>query len=88
MCESKGAYQLHGKLTLISAFVFSTYVDSTIPHLKSKNLAIFLGYTTYFLSDLVRNPEDRFSHDTAQNYNALCYFVLEIYVKFLLFIDI
>ena len=29
-------------------------------------LAIFCGCTARFVSDLVRNREDRFSHDTAQ----------------------
>ena len=41
---------------LISAFVFATW-------LNSKPLAIFCGYTAQFVSNLVRNPEDRFSQD-------------------------
>ena len=31
-----------------------------------KPLAIFDGCTAWFVSDMVGNPEDRFSHDTAQ----------------------
>ena len=30
-----------------------------------KPLSIFYGCTAWFLSDLVENPEDRFSHDVA-----------------------
>ena len=29
-------------------------------------LAIFYGYTAWFMSDLVGNPEDRFSHNEDQ----------------------
>ena len=45
------------------------YKGSTIPLLpKSKisSLAMFCGCTARFVSDLVGNPEDRFSHNEAQ----------------------
>ena len=46
------------------------YTDSTIPLLSKseifKPLAIFCGCTGLFVSDLVKNPEDRFSHNEAQ----------------------
>ena len=46
------------------------YKDSTIPLLTLsqfyKPLAIFFGCTAWFVSDLVVNPEDRFSHDEVQ----------------------
>ena len=46
------------------------YSDNTIPLLpKSENfkpLAIFCGCTARVVSDLVRNPEDRFSQNEAQ----------------------
>ena len=46
------------------------YIDSTIPLLpKYKNfklLAILCGCTAQFVSDLVGNPKDRFSHNEAQ----------------------
>ena len=45
------------------------YTNSTIPLLhKSRNfkhLDIFCGFTARFVSDLVRNPYDRFSHNEA-----------------------
>ena len=40
------------------------YIDSTIPLLKSeicKPIAIFRGSTAKFVSDLARNPVDRFT---------------------------
>ena len=51
------------------------YIYSTIPLLpKSENfkpVAIFCGCTAWFVLDLVRNPEDRFSCDMAQlQYNT------------------
>ena len=46
----------------ISAFVFDT--DSTIS-LLLKTLAVFCGCTARFVSDLVGNHEDRFSHNEA-----------------------
>ena len=39
------------------------YIDSNIPSLHKSD--IFCGCTAMFLSDLVGNQEDRFSHDTA-----------------------
>ena len=42
------------------------YTDSTIPLLPKyeyKPLAIFYGSTAWFMSDLVGNPEDWFSHE-------------------------
>ena len=46
---------------LISAFVFATRMVSIF-----KPLAILCGCTARFVSDLVGNPEDRFSHNEAQ----------------------
>ena len=45
------------------------HIDCTIP-VNFKPLAIFCGCTARFVSDLVGNSEDRFSHDV-----ALCYCV-------------
>ena len=51
---------------LISGFCFR-YTDSTIPLLSEfknfKPLAIYSDCTARFVSDLVGNPEDRFSHN-------------------------
>ena len=41
------------------------YIDSTI-HLLPKAVTIFCGITARFMSDLVGNPKDRFSHVAAQ----------------------
>ena len=44
------------------------YTDCAIPLIIQtvKPLAIFCGCTAQFVSDLVGNPEDRFSHNEAQ----------------------
>ena len=59
--ENKDADQLRGKRLCFR------YTDSTIPLLLkseiSNPLAIFCGYTARFVSDLVGNPEDWFSHN-------------------------
>ena len=50
------------------------YIDSTIPS-KISPLPIFCGCTARFESDLVGNPEDRFSRNTAHMY-LISYFIL------------
>ena len=52
----KGANQLRGNHAAGQHLCFC-YMDSTIPLLP--------GSTARFVSNLVGNPEDRFSHDTA-----------------------
>ena len=46
------------------------YIDSTMPLLpkikKIKSIAIFCGCTARFVSDMVGNAMDNFSHDLAQ----------------------
>ena len=71
ICENKGTDQLCGNRTTDQRLCFR-YTDSTIP-LLFKPLAIFCDCCTVrFVSDLVGNPEDRFSqneahmHDTEQ----------------------
>ena len=64
ICENKDADQLRGDREADQRLCFR-YIDSTIP-LHSKPLAIFCGCTARFVSDLVGNPEDRFSHNKAQ----------------------
>ena len=56
ICENKDADQLCGNRTADQHLCFR-YIDSTIP------LASFCGCTVRFVSDLVGNPEDRFSCD-------------------------
>ena len=50
---------------LISAFVFATRIVQSLFYLNFKPLAILCGCTARFVSDLVGNPEDRFSHNEA-----------------------
>ena len=68
-CENKDADQLRGYREADQHLCFR-YTDSKIPPLpKSENfkfLAIFSHCAALFLSDLVRNPEDGFSHNEAQ----------------------
>ena len=54
---------------LISAFVFATRIVQSLYFLYIRNfkpLAILCGCTARFVSNLVGNPEDRFSHNEAQ----------------------
>ena len=67
-CENKGADQQCGNRTADQRLCFR-FIDSTIPlPTKSifKPLAVFCGCTAWFVSNLVGNPEDRFSRDVAQ----------------------
>ena len=68
ICKNKDAGQLRGNHKADQRLCFR-YKDSTIPPLlKYGNfnpLAVFCGCTAQFVSDLVRNPEDRFSHNEA-----------------------
>ena len=68
ICENKGADQLRSDCTADQRLCFY-YIDSTFPLLpKSRNfkpLASLCG-CTWFVSDLVGNPEEWFSHDEAQ----------------------
>ena len=59
ICKNKGADQVRGNHTADQCLCFR-YIDSTIPL-----LAIFCSGTAWFVSELVRNPEDRFSRDQA-----------------------
>ena len=68
---AKPKAQISGAVTvqLINAFVFATqnlivqFIYSLNPNFQPLNF--FCGCTARFVLDLVRNPEDRFSHDTA-----------------------
>ena len=68
ICVNKGADQLRGNSAAYQHLYFC-YIDSTIPLLPNsdifKLLAIFYGCTSWLVSELVGNPEDRFSHDAA-----------------------
>ena len=68
ICENKDADQLRGNREADQRLCFR-YTDSTSPLLpKSENfkpLAILCGCAARFVSDLVQNPKDRFSHNEA-----------------------
>ena len=59
ICENKGADQLPGNHTADQQIAQSLY----FLNLKFQTLAIFCGCAARFASDLVRNPEKRFSHE-------------------------
>ena len=67
ICENKDADQLRGNREADQRLCFR-YTDSTIPLLPISEISspIFCGCTARFVSDLVRTPEDRFSHNKAQ----------------------
>ena len=65
ICENKDADQHAVTAKLISAFVFATRIEQSFYFLNFKPLVIFCGCTARFVSDLVGNPEDRFSHNEA-----------------------
>ena len=68
ICENKDADQVRGDREADQRLCFR-HTDSTIPQLPKseifKPLAIFYGCAARFVSDLVGNPEDRFSHNEA-----------------------
>ena len=64
ICKNKDADQLSGNREADHRLCFR-YIDSTIIRIF-KLLDIFCSCTAWFVSDLVGNPEDRFSHNEAQ----------------------
>ena len=63
LCKNKGADQLRSNCETDQRFCFR-YMDSTLP-LLSKSEISSISCTDRFVLDLVRNPEDRFSHVAA-----------------------
>ena len=72
ICESKAVDQLCGNRTYDQRLCFH-YIDSTIPNFEP--LAVLCGCTAWFVSDLVRNPEDRFSYYEAHICPMTSYFI-------------
>ena len=60
LCKNKGADQLGGNRAADQHPCFH-YIESTIPQLPKSEISVAVSY-------LVRNPEDRFSHDAAHLY--------------------
>ena len=76
ICENKDADQLRGNREADQRLCFR-YTDSTTPLLPKseisiKPLAILCGCTARFVSYLVGNPEDRFSHNEAHMPKSSC----------------
>ena len=67
LCENKGADQLRSNCEADQRFCFR-YTDSTLSRLLKFQVSSLLLYVTTdrFVSDLVGNPEDRFSRVVAQ----------------------
>ena len=67
ICENKDADQLRGNRKADQRVCFS-YMDSTIPLLPISEIqaSSLFGCTARFVSDLVGNPKDQFSHNEAQ----------------------
>ena len=66
ICENKNADQLRRNCAADQHLCFR-YMDSAIPLLSKSKISslIFCGCTAPFVSDLVKNPEDSFSHNEA-----------------------
>ena len=65
ICEKKGADQLHGDRIAEQRLSFC-YIVQSFYFLNPKfEASIFFVCTAQFVSDLVRNSEDRFSRDVA-----------------------
>ena len=66
---------------LIRVLVFATgIVQSSTSYIQNfKPLAILCGFTAWFVSDLVGNPEDQFSHNEA---NLISFIITEHSLNF------
>ena len=77
ICKNKDADQLRGNRKADQRLCFRYTDPSTFLIRNFKPLAIFSGCTTRFVSDVVGNPEDRFSQNDAQLRSTLhlvCFF--------------
>ena len=61
LCENKGADQLHSNCEADLRLCFR-YMDSTFSFLLKSEISSFCDCTGRFVSDLVKNFEDQFSH--------------------------
>ena len=70
ICEDKAADQLRGNRQADQGLCFC-YIASTIPLLPKYIISSLCACTARFVSDQIRNPEDRFSHNEAHiQYNS------------------
>ena len=70
ICENKGADQLRDNRRATDQRLCFCYIDSSHIQIFTP-LAIFCGCTARFVSDLVGNPEDRFSRDEAHSLTGI-----------------
>ena len=66
ICENKDADELRGNCEADQRLCFR-YRDSTILLLPKSEISSICGCTARFVSDLVGNPDYRFSHNEAHN---------------------
>ena len=71
--ENKDADQLRGNREADQCLCFR-YTDTTIPLLYKSEISS-CGSTARFVSDLVGNPEDQFSHHKAHFIKKICLFL-------------
>ena len=63
----------------MSLFLLHTHVVHSLFFLNIEfSLAIFCGCTASVVSDLVGNPQDRFSHDEAHGDGGVCTTLLSV----------
>ena len=74
ICENKDADQLYTNRVADQRLCFR-YMDSAIPLLSKSEFQVSSHllwlYTAWFVSDLVENPEDPFSHNEARMVNVI-----------------
>ena len=64
ICKNKDADQLWGNCAADQHLCFP-FIDSTIPLVPNYKFQVSNHLLALFVSDLIGNPEDRFSHDRA-----------------------
>ena len=65
ICENKAADQLYDNNAAADLHLCLRYIDCKIPLLSKSKISSLLSHTVQFVSDLVGNPADRFTYDTA-----------------------
>ena len=65
ICENKDADRLRGKREADQRLFFRSIASAILLLPKYKISSLFYDCTARFVSDQVRNPEDRFSHNEA-----------------------
>ena len=80
ICKNKDADQLHCNWAADQRLCFfAIQIVQTLFFLNFKPLTIFCGCTVRFVSDLVGNPEDQFSHVKHASFNIVMYIVINVF---------